>query len=192
MIFETIVTTLNEKGRAHIAPMGVHTHDAGLIIMPFRPSLTLDNLLETGAAVVNFTDDVRVFAGCLTGRRDWPLSRAERVKGRFLSGALAHCEVELSRVEDDGQRPKLFCNKIHTVNHAPFLGFNRAQHSVLEAAILVSRLGLLPREKIDAELDYLRIGLSKTAGDREMEAWNWLMEAVDKFYKPQTSENDKA
>jgi hypothetical protein len=94
---------------------------------------------------------------------------------------LAHTEVELVRIEDDPTRPKLFCKAVHTVNHAPFTGFNRAQYSVLEAAILISRLQRLPIEKIDAEIDYLRIGLEKTAGDKEWEAWGWLMTVIDEY-----------
>lgn len=182
MIQETIVITQNSSGVAHIAPMGVHLSAQApneFIILPFRPSTTLNNLLETKTATINYCDDVRVFAGCLTGRRDWPLKPAEKINGQVLTCALAHTEVEIIRVEDDETRPKLFCKAIHTVNHAPFKGFNRAQYSVLEAAILVSRLHMLPLEKIRAELDYLRIGLEKTAGERELEAWGWLMRVIE-------------
>lgn len=181
MIYETLVTTQNPDGIAHIAPMGVHRHDDAFVILPFRPSTTLDNLLATGVAVVNCCDDVRVFAGCLTGRRDWPLNRAERVAAPVLAAALAHTELRLLRVEDDAIRPKLFCAVVHSVNHAPFQGFNRAQFAVLELAILVSRLAMLPPEKIAAERAYLRIGFDKTAGERERTAWEWLMAAIDDF-----------
>lgn len=181
MIQETIVTTRNLSGEVHIAPMGIHVNGDELIILPFRPSTTLDNLLATRVAVINYCDDVRVFAGCLTGRRDWPLNPAEKIEGQVLSGALAHSEVETIRIEEDSIRPKLFMKTVHQVNHAPFGGFNRAQYSVLEAAILVSRLGRLPMEKIEAEIAYLRIGLEKTAGERETEAWGWLMAAIDRF-----------
>ncbi len=183
MIQETIVTTQNSSGVAHIAPMGVHLSSdtpEEFIILPFRPSTTLNNLLDSKTAVINYCDDVRVFAGCLTGRRDWPLKPAEKINGQVLACALAHTEVELVRVEDDETRPKLFCKAVHTVNHAPFRGFNRAQYSVLEAAILISRLNMLPLEKIQSEIDYLRIGLEKTAGDRELEAWGWLMDVIEK------------
>lgn len=181
MIQETIVTTQNNAGLVHIAPMGVHVVPGGFIILPFRPSTTLDNMLATQSAVINFCDDVRVFAGCLTGRRDWPLKAAEKIAGFVLADALAHTEVELARVEEDAVRPQLFCKPVHTVNHKPFAGFNRAQFSVLEAAILVSRLSLLPWQKIESELAYLRIGVEKTAGEREREAWSWLMEVIDAY-----------
>ncbi|MGZ8935851.1 MAG: DUF447 domain-containing protein [Methylobacter sp.] len=181
MIQETIVTTQNNSGVAHIAPMGIHVKGDEFIILPFYPSTTLANLLESKTAVINYCDDVRVFAGCLTGRCDWPLKPAEKINGQILGCALAHTEVELVRMEEDAARPKLFCKAVHTVNHAPFRGFNRAQYSVLEAAILVSRLNMLPLEKIESEIEYLRIGLDKTAGDREREAWEWLMTAIENF-----------
>ena len=67
---------------------------------------------------------------------------------------------------------------MHEATHAPFRGFNRAQAAVIEAAVLVSRLHLLPREKVDAELQYLTIAVEKTAGPAEREAWDWLLARV--------------
>ena len=186
MIQELIVTTQNRAGETHLAPMGIHLLADEIIILPFKPSTTLNNIVESKVAVLNYCDDVRVFAGCLTGRRQWSLQAAEVIKGQVLACALAHTELELVRIEDDETRPKLFCKVVHSVNHAPFKGFNRAQYSVLEAAILISRLTWLPIAKIDAEIEYLRIGLEKTAGDRELEAWSWLMQVIDKHKEEQS------
>ena len=180
MIRESIVTTLGPDGGVHVAPIGVIVEANGLVIAPFRPSATLDNLLARKTAVVNYTDDVRVFAGCITGRkRDWPTRPAERIEGAVLEAALAHEELELTELREDPQRPRLACRTVHAATHAPFRGFNRAQSAVIEAAILASRLSLLPREKIERELAYLTIGLEKTAGRREREAWGWLIEMID-------------
>lgn len=178
MIFETLVTSRAADGRVHIAPMGVREEGGLLVLAPFRPSATLDNLLATRCAVVNHVDDVRIFAGCLTGRRDWPTLPAQCVAGVRLAAALHHRELELERVEDDAQRPRLACRVVHAQSHAPFRGFNRAQAAVIEAAILVSRLALLPPHKIDAEIAYLRIAIDKTAGPAEREAWDWLMARI--------------
>ncbi len=186
MIQELIVTTQTLAGETHLAPMGIHLSGNEIIILPFKPSTTLNNILETKVAVLNYCDDVRVFAGCLTGRRTWPLQAAEVIKGHLLACALAHTELELVRIEDDETRPKLFCKAVHSANHAPFKGFNRAQYAVLEAAILISRLKWLPMEKIAAEIAYLRIGLEKTAGDRELEAWSWLMTVIDEYQAEQS------
>lgn len=181
MILETIVTTQSNEGTVHIAPMGIHVDADRFIILPFRPSTTLNNFMKTRVGIINYCDDVRVFAGCLTGRRDWPLKPAHTISGHVLECALAHSEVEIESLEDDATRPKLFCKAVHTANHAPFKGFNRAQFAVLEAAILISRLDMLPLQKIESEIEYLRIGLDKTAGDCELEAWSWVMESLDNF-----------
>jgi hypothetical protein len=189
MIYETVVTTMNADGSAHIAPFGIRERDGLVIIAPFRPSSSLDNLLRTGRAVINLTDDVRVFAGALTGRRDWPVRNAVKIEGFVLEGALAHRELELADIKEDAVRPELSFRVVHEATHAPFRGFNRAQAAVLEAAVLVSRLSMLPAEKIAAEMAYLTISIEKTAGDREMQAWSWLLERIDNYNAELRGEN---
>lgn len=179
MIFETIITTTNADGGPHIAPFGIRECEEGVIISPFRPSTSLDNLLRSGRAVVNATDDVRVFAGSLTGRREWPVRRAENIDGWVLDVALSHRELELVSLRDDALRPELTFRVVHDATHAPFRGFNRAQAAVLEAAVLVSRLHMLPMEKIESELQYLTIAIDKTAGENELQAWQWLNEKIE-------------
>ena len=68
------------------------------------------------------------------------------------------------------------------ISHAPFEGLNRAKAAVIEAAILVSRLDFLPRDKIEREIEYLKAALEKTAGAAEQEAWGWLMEKIRSHY----------
>ncbi len=187
MIRETVVTTVAADGRVHVAPFGLTEADGGWIIAPFKPSTSLDNLRAVPFAVANHVDDVRVFAGCLTGRRDWPLVPSARVPPPRLAAAITHQEMEVVCVEEDEQRPRFLCRVIHEEVHAPFAGFNRAQAAVIEGAVLVSRLFMLPREKVAREIAYLEIAVSKTAGPREREAWEWLMAAVDRFYAGEAS-----
>lgn len=178
MIRETIVTTVSAAGVVHIAPLGIIADGDGWIIAPFRPSTTLENLRAVPFAVANYTDDVRVFAGCLTGRTSWPTMAATEVPVPRLAGALAHAELAVDSIIEDEQRPRFRCRVVRLESHAPFAGFNRAQAAVIEAAILVSRLRMLPRAKVESEIAYLEIAVSKTAGPAEREAWDWLMEKV--------------
>ncbi|MEM8573496.1 MAG: DUF447 domain-containing protein [Pseudomonadota bacterium] len=183
MIRECIVTTMSDEGRLHIAPLGLIEDSEGWIIAPFRPSATLDNLRTTPFAVASLTDDVMVFAGCLTGNKDWPTRPADQIPGARLENALAHLELAVENVEEDELRPRFHCRIVHEGNHAPFKGFNRAQAAVIETAILATRLKLLPREKIETELAYHQIAVEKTAGPREHEAWRILVEKIEDFYK---------
>lgn len=181
MIQEIIVTTQNEEGATHIAPMGIREENGLVVIAPFKPSTTLENIQKNKSAVVNRIDDVRIFAGCLTGRKDWPLVPTEKIKGQRLQAALSHLELELESFEDDELRPRFYLKPVLEKIHFAFKGFNRAQSAVLEAAILVSRLHMLSEEKINQELKYLTIAIDKTAGANENLAWKWLMEKIDTF-----------
>jgi uncharacterized protein len=174
LIREAIVSTVNPRGEPHLAPLGLIAEHDGWILAPFHPSTTLDNLRQAPVAVANFTDDVRIFAGCLTGRRDWPLTPAAIVAAPRLATSLSHLELVVVEVREHELRPRFVCRVAHHASHAPFQGFNRAQAAVIEGAVLVSRLHLLPRAEIEAELARLEITVGKTAGPAEAEAWSWL------------------
>ncbi len=182
MIYETIITTMDTAGTPHVAPFGLR-HEGDLIVLaPYKPSTTLENIVNTQQAVMNVTDDVRVFAGALAAKPHPALVPATRISGSRLATCLSHQELELVRVEEDTLRPKLFMRSVYQASHAPFNGFNRAQAAVIELAVLVSRLHMLSREKIELEMQYLQIAIDKTAGERELEAWRWLVEKIEVFH----------
>jgi hypothetical protein len=182
LIREAIVTTVNALGEPHLAPLGLIAEGEGWILAPFHPSTTLDNLRQAPFAVANLTDDVRVFAGCLTGRRDWPLTSATVVAAPRLATTLSHLELVVVEVREHELRPRFVCRVAHRASHAPFQGFNRAQAAVIEAAVLVSRLHLLPRAEVEAELARLEITVGKTAGPAEAEAWGWLKDKAAQVF----------
>lgn len=178
LIHEAILTTAAPDGGTHVAPLGFRREGEFVILAPFHPSRTLDNLRARGVAAINHTDDVRVFAGSLTGRRDWPVTPCAHIPCGRLANALGHLELEVARVEEDPVRPRFLCREVAVASHVPFPGFNRAQAAVIEACILASRLSMLPVEKVESEMAYLSIAMDKTAGPRELEAWGWLQERI--------------
>src|SRR5687768_4965435 len=105
MIRETIVTTVDGAGAVHIAPLGLIADGEDWIIAPFRPSRTLDNLRAVPHAVASHVDDVRIFAGCLTGRRDWPTVPTGGPVPR-LAAALSHWELAVRDIAEDELRPR--------------------------------------------------------------------------------------
>jgi hypothetical protein len=179
VIREAIVTTRSASGEPHLAPMGATVIEGGYLLQPFRPSRTLENLASTSIAVVNFTDDVRIFAGSIVGKRmSVDVCKATYLDCPRLAEALSHDEITVERMEDHPERPKFFCRTHHSEAHRRFEGLNRAKAAVLEAAVLVSRLRLLSPEKVDEEMAYLAIAIEKTAGPDERDAWSWLVEAI--------------
>jgi hypothetical protein len=188
LIREAIVSTVNARGEPHLAPLGLIAEGERWILAPFHPSTTLENLRQAPFAVANLTDDVRVFAGCLTGRRDWPLTAADVVAAPRLATALAHLELVVVEVREDALRPRFVCRVAHRAAHAPFEGFNRAQGAVIEGAVLISRLHMAPRAEVEAELARLEIIVGKTAGPAEGEAWGWLKDKAAQVYAAETEE----
>jgi hypothetical protein len=91
--------------------------------------------------------------------------------------------VKVHKHYDDSVRPRITCRIINEEMHRPFLGFNRAQFSVIELAVLSTRLGRIDDTKVKDELQYLKIGIDKTAGENEKEAWSWIEEKINKYFK---------
>ena len=175
MIHEVIVTTINKDKKVHIAPMGVkilQSDSKKLVqISPFKPSQTLNNILETKIATVNFIDNVKVFSGIVTGeKKDWDLEVFDDKCAPHLRNTNTHMNVKAIEDHDDPVRPRIICEVINEQIHRPFLGFNRAQFSVIELAVLSTRLGRIDDNKIKDEMKYLKIGIDKTAGKNEKEA----------------------
>jgi hypothetical protein len=177
VIIESIVTTQNAAGIVNIAPMGVDWPDdpAVLILKPFIDTTTFRNLRETGAAVINLTDDVRVFTqAALSLPMAEPTIPATVVDGVVLANACSWREVEMVSVDATPPRARIDARVVHHGRHREFLGFNRARHAVLEATILATRLHLIPHDEVRAEVARLQILIDKTAGPREREAWTMV------------------
>jgi hypothetical protein len=122
MIREAIVTTLNADGAPHLTPLGYRMIGDDVLLAPFIPSRTLDNLRRCPAAVLNFTDDVRIIAGCLTGRGDWPTRPALRGPVPRLADALAHWELAVVAVVEDAERPQFRCAIVARAVHEHHAG----------------------------------------------------------------------
>lgn len=189
MIHETIITTVDRAGNPHITPFGVQKKDGLIVISPYKPSTTLSNILATKCAVMNLTDDVRVFAAAIAKAQPQAIVPASVVNGVRLSETLAHQELRLEQVVEDEVRPELWMRVVHEETHQPFAGFNRAQAAVIELAVLASRLNRLPQQKVLSERAYLQIAIDKTAGERELQAWQWLVEKIDGYYAEQSGFN---
>ena len=182
MIRECVVTTADAQGqRAYRAASASSPTGRNSVIAPFRPSTSLDNLQAVPFAVANYIDDVRIFAGCLTG----PARLAAGCDGRFSCAAPSRgagaCRTFGRVCREHEQRPR-FHAKSRTVQHAPFEGMNRAKAAVLELAVLSAASIFCRAKKSNHEMAYLEIAIDKTAGPDEAEAWSWLVEKVQRHY----------
>jgi hypothetical protein len=182
MILEGIVTTVSEEGVVNVAPMGPRVEPGAdprrLVLRPFRTARTYANLRARGEGVFHVTDDVLLLARAALGLESPPppLRRAERVQGWALCDACRYYEFRVTACDESGERAEFEAEVVHRGRVRDFFGFNRAKHAVVEAAILATRIGLLPREEIEAEFRKLAVLVAKTGGPQEQQAFALLQE----------------
>src|SRR5256885_188702 len=87
VIIESILTTLDGAGTPNFAPMGVEWGEQEIVIKPFLETTTFQNLRDTGAAVVNLTDDAMLFAQGAIATARFPTVPATAVRGVVLEAA---------------------------------------------------------------------------------------------------------
>jgi hypothetical protein len=178
VIIETIVTTVDANGSINFAPMGVEWGDETIVLKPFLETTTFRNLNATGVAVVNLTDDAMLFAQGAISSPQFPSMPASVVKGAVLEAACSWRELRVVTIDATPPRSRIEAEVVHRGIRREFIGFNRARHAVLEAAILATRTHLLPAEQIREEYARLQVVVDKTAGPREREAMDLLTQYV--------------
>jgi hypothetical protein len=178
VIIESILTSMDADGAINFAPMGVEWGEETIVLKPFLETTTFRNVRATGAAVVNLTDDVMLFAQGAIASPQFPWVPATVVRGAVLEAACSWRELEVVSIDDTPPRSRIETRVVHRGSRREFLGFNRARHAVLEAAILATRTHLLPAEDIRAEYARLQVIVDKTAGTREREAMAMLTDYV--------------
>ncbi len=182
MILEGIVTTTDQGGKINIAPMGpdVPTGMERFLLRPFPTSQTYQNLRATGVGVFHVIDNVLLLAKAALGPVEPPpeLEPATVVAGWVLRDSCRHYEFRVQSMDDREPRVRIEVAVVASGRHRDFFGFNRAKHAVVEAAILATRVGLLPTEEIESEYRRLAVLVQKTGGQQEHEAFALLQAYV--------------
>jgi hypothetical protein len=178
VILEGLVTTINADGTVNIAPMGptVDPQMRGLVLRPFPTSTTLANLSRAGVGVFHVTDDVELLAHAAIGRIETmpALLPAGVIEGQILADACRWYAFRVRSIDDSGERVVIDAEIVGEGVQREFFGFNRAKHAVLEAAILATRVTLLPLDEIQAEFARLAALVYKTGGPQEHRAFLFL------------------
>jgi hypothetical protein len=183
MILETIVSTINQKRKVNFAPFGIKKKSKNIIISPYIPSITLQNLRYNNCAVINYVDDASFYVNCILGKKNFKKKKTQIIDGFFLVNSLSYDEVVVKKIIEDSVRPSFICEVVKSVSKKKYDGHNRAKAAIIEACILASRVKLLKKKKILDELNYLSIGVEKTAGNLEKKSWekikNFILDKIN-------------
>jgi hypothetical protein len=182
LILEGIVVSRDEHGVVNIAPMGprVDRELNHFVLRPFQTAKTFRNLKSTARCTFQVTDDVLLLARAAVGLVDPPpqLTAIGGFECPRLADTCRWFALEVESIEELDERSSIRCSVVSHGNVRPFWGFNRAKHAVLEAAILATRVGILPADDIRREMERLSIPVQKTAGHQELEAFDLLHDYI--------------
>ena len=176
MICEGLVTTRDADGTPHLAPMGPTVWGDGrtLELRPFRGSTTCANLLARRCGVFHVTDDAALIARAAVGPAAAPAGPAATVDADVLRDCCRWSEFRVVEVDESSDRLRMLAEVTRTGRRRDHFGFNRAHFAVVEAAILATRVFLLPRAEMDRRLSDLAPLVEKTGGEQERNAWSML------------------
>jgi hypothetical protein len=132
------------------------------------------------------TDNVLLIAQAAVGMLD-PLPELVPAGDTSLL-RLADCcrwlAFRVVQLDDAHDRATIVCDVVEHGTVREFFGFNRAKHAVLEAAILATRISILPVDEILAEIKRLASPVEKTAGEQERMAFDFLADHINRQLTP--------
>jgi hypothetical protein len=177
-ILEAIVTTFNADGTVNIAPMGPLVDESfdTLVLRPFRTSTTCENLRRDRQGVLHVADDVELFARAAIGVET--VAKFSQENPLVLADACHWYAFKVESVDESAERVTLVARTTDRGVLREFFGFNRAKHAVIEAAILATRVSLLPAAEILADFARLRVLVNKTGAAAEHRAFDLLEQYV--------------
>ena len=182
-LLEGIVTSTNEDGGTSISPMGprVDWPTTSLLLRPFKSSRTFQNLRRTERGILHVTDDVLLIARAAIGRlpASTPLVAGPPNFPQRLDDCVRWYAFEVQSIDDTNDRTEMVCRVVDEGRVRDFFGLNRAQHAVIEASILVTRLHLLSIEKVLDDFARYAELIEKTAGNRERQAYAELQQYLN-------------
>jgi hypothetical protein len=193
VILEAIVTSVDDRARVNIAPMGPRVvgdwsgascDDITFVLRPFNSSRTYRNLIETRKAVVHVTDDSELFAkAAVDAIESDEVEKLVQQIDASLWWRLRDCHrwfaLEVESISRQVPRVDMQCRVVQMGIVRPFFGFNRGKHAVIEAAILATRTHVLPPDEIRDEIDRLTPLIDKTGGSAEHSAFEFLRKTID-------------
>lgn len=194
MILEGLVTTVNANGSVNLSPMGprVDADFRQLLLRPYQTSTTFQNLKRHGAGVLHVTDDVELLARAAVKCAEPlpPLAPCSAADGWRLTDACRWYAFRVRTLDDSHERTEIVADVVDRGGGREFFGFNRAKHAVVEAAILATRVDLLPAEQIRQELARLAVLVDKTGGPAERRAFDFLLRHLEEAWAARAAQQE--
>jgi hypothetical protein len=99
---------------------------------------------------------------------------ATAVQAPIIADACRWYAFRVDSIDDSRPRTEIAATVVEHGTIRDFLGFNRAKHAVIEAAILATRMEFLGVTQVSSEFDRLGVIIEKTGSLQERSAFAFL------------------
>ena len=179
LIIEGLMTSLNEDGTVNLSPMGsqIDSSNGQIQFRPFKTARSYGNVMRTKQAVFHVTDDANLIARAAVGSVAPPPQMIPLNNGSAfrLADTCRWYLLDLLEIDQSRERASIVMSIQSQGTVREFVGFNRAKHAVIEAAILATRVGILSDDTIQRQLEMLQPWIEKTGGAEEFSAYEFLV-----------------
>jgi hypothetical protein len=142
MIIETVVSTVNENKEPHFAAVGVEFMQEKAVFNLYKKSRTFSNLKNKGSGIINLVDKAEYLLKAAVGSTEIDFSRVGEKELYYLTDCCNYYQFRLINIEDQAEKYLVKVEITAAEENRKYIGFNRANNLLVEAAVIASRIGI--------------------------------------------------
>lgn len=190
MIIETVITTLDKNNEPHFAAVGVEIDGNNLHFYLYKGSRTLENIKERKTGIINIVDKAEYLIKAALRNEELPVNRIEDANLFYLKDSCRYYKFKMLDAVEMENKYKIEGQIIFEKTNRKFLGFNRANNLLLEAAVKASRIGIKTTKiEVNSFLDSNKRVIMKTGDKNTENLFNFLKKYINNLGGNQIDRN---
>ena len=146
MIIETVITTVNSNGKINFSAVGVEFFKSRVIFNLYKKSNTVLNLEIKDYGIINIVDKAEYLIKAALSSEKMSISELKGNDLYYLSDCCSYYQFKVLEIKDCGEKYRVEVKILNKKEKRKYIGFNRANNLLLEAAVIASRVGITKDE----------------------------------------------
>jgi len=146
MIIETVITTVNSNGKINFSAVGVEFSKSRAIFNLYKKSNTVLNLEIKDYGIINIVDKAEYLIKAALSSEKMDISKLKENDLYYLSDCCSYYQFKVLEIKDCGEKYRVEVKILNKKENRKYIGFNRANNLLLEAAVIASRVGITKDE----------------------------------------------
>jgi len=142
MIIETVITTVNSNGKINFSAVGVEFFKSRVIFNLYKKSNTVLNLEIKDYGIINIVDKAEYLTKAALSSEKMDISKLKENDLYYLSDCCSYYQFKVLAIKDCGEKYRVEVKILTKKENRKYIGFNRANNLLLEAAVIASRIGI--------------------------------------------------